>query len=207
MIHNIFPNFGFTEDTVPESILKELHSIVEDCQADEYRIRSKKLAGNIESTFQLPNLQTLENYLIDLCQQYSAVHDLSQTTKNLGSNFLTLDNCWVNIQKKHEFNPIHSHDGDFSFVIWLAVPYSIADEHACVNATHSNSPRAGMFSFFYSNIFGEIREAAFPIDNTYEGKIFLFPGCLSHMVYPFQTSEKHRISISGNLTRKLCTIL
>lgn len=207
MIHNTLPNFGFIQDTVPENILSELSRIVADSQTDDYRIRSKKLAGNIESTFQLPNIQNLENYLIALCQQYGAGHDLSHTTKNLGSDFLTLDNCWVNMQKKHEFNPIHSHDGDFSFVIWLSVPYSMAEEHACVSTMHSNSPRSGMFSFFYSNIFGEIREAAFPVDNTYEGQIFLFPGCLSHMVYPFQTSEKQRISISGNLTRKLCTIL
>jgi hypothetical protein len=207
MMHNTFPNFGFMQDAVPENILNELHKVVVDCQTDEYRIRSKKLAGNIESTFQLPNLQTLESYLIELCQQYSAVNDISQTTKNVGSDFLALDNCWVNIQKKNEFNPIHSHDGDFSFVIWLTVPYNITEEHACGNTIHSNSPRNGMFSFFYSNIFGEIREAAFPVDSTYEGRIFLFPGCLSHMVYPFQTSEKHRISISGNLTRKLCTIL
>lgn len=207
MIHNTLPNFGFIQDTVPESILSELKSIVIDSQTDEHRIRSKKLAGNIESTFQLPNLQKLEHYLIDLCQQYSSIYDLSQTTKNLGSDFLTLDNCWVNIQKKNEFNPVHSHDGDFSFVIWLEVPYSIVEEHSCISAIHSNSPRTGMFSFFYSNIFGEIRESAFPVDNTYEGQIFLFPGCLNHMVYPFQTSEKQRISISGNLTRKLCTIL
>lgn len=207
MIHNIFPNFGFMQDTVPENILNELHRVVADSQTNEHRIRSKKLAGNIQSTFQLPNIQNLENYLIDLCQQYSTVNDLSHTTKNLGPNFLTLDNCWVNMQNKHEFNPIHSHDGDFSFVIWLSVPYSIAEEHACPSAMHSNSPRSGMFSFFYSNIFGEIREAAFPVDNTYQGQIFLFPGCLSHMVYPFQTSEKQRISISGNLIRKLCTIL
>lgn len=206
-MHNIFPNFGFVQDAVPKNILDELHTVVADSQTDKYRILSKKLAGNIESTFQLPNLQKLESYLINLCQQYSAVNDLTQTTKNLGSDFLTLDNCWVNIQKKNEFNPIHSHDGDFSFVIWLTVPYDITEEHACGNAIHSNSPRNGMFSFFYSNIFGEIREAAFPVDNTYEGKIFLFPGCLSHMVYPFQTSEKQRVSISGNLTRKLCTIL
>ena len=92
MIHNIFPNFGFMQDTVPENILNELHKVVVDSQTDEYRIRSKKLAGNIESTFQLPNPQTLESYLIDLCQQYSAVNDPSQTTKNLGSDFLTLDN-------------------------------------------------------------------------------------------------------------------
>ena len=104
-MHNIFPNFGFIQDTVPENVLDELHRAVADCQTDEYRIRSKKLAGNIESTFQLPNLQTLESYLIDLCQQYSAVNDLSQTTKNVGSDFLALDNCWVNIQKKNEFNP------------------------------------------------------------------------------------------------------
>ena len=31
---------------------------------------------------------------------------------------LELHSLWVNYQSKHEFNPVHIHDGLFSFVIW-----------------------------------------------------------------------------------------
>ena len=207
MICNTFPNYGFVQDTVPAPILIELENVVDTSQTDEFRINSKKLAGNIELTYQLSNLKTLENYLLTLCDYYSNTYDLTHTAKNLSSRFLSLDNCWINVQKKNEFQPIHSHDADFSFVIWTRIPYSLAEEHKSKSAEKSNSPRQGMFSFFYTNVFGEIREAAFPVDNSYEGQIFLFPGCLNHMVYGFQSSEQSRISISGNITRKLCTIL
>ena len=43
---------------------------------------------------------------------------------------LMLFNTWVNFQKKHEFNPIHTHDGVFSFVIWHKVPFTQKDEYA-----------------------------------------------------------------------------
>jgi hypothetical protein len=207
MICNTFPNYGFVQDDVPTSIMKELETMVTEVQTDECRITSKKLAGNIELTYQLQNSKTLENYLLTLCDYYSSNHDLTHTTKNLSSRFLSLDNCWVNVQKKNEFQPMHSHDGDFSFVIWTQIPYNLSEEHCSKSTAKSNSPRQGMFSFFYTNIFGEIREAAFPVDQNYQGKIFLFPGCLNHMVYGFQSSEQSRISISGNLTRRLCTIL
>ena len=42
---------------------------------------------------------------------------------------LELHNLWVNYQK-HEFNPIHIHDGLFSFIIWHKVPYKMEDEKA-----------------------------------------------------------------------------
>jgi hypothetical protein len=41
------------------------------------------------------------------------------------------------------------------------------------------------------------------VDNTWEGKMALFPADLNHIVYPFYTSEDYRISISGNVGFKL----
>jgi hypothetical protein len=59
--------------------------------------------------------------------------------------------------------------------------------------------RAGMFSFMYTNVFGEIRESVQAIDSSFEGEIFLFPASFMHQVYPFTTSDDYRISISGNI--------
>jgi hypothetical protein len=202
-MYGSFPNFGFIKDTVSVDLIEHLK--IEVSELDKLKNKfNNNLAGNIESEFKLDkNSQQLEKYLLELCTQYEDGHNLTRTAKDLRADSLELQSYWVNIQKKNEFNPMHTHDGVYSFVIWLTVPYKIEDELAHPSVKLSNMPRAGMFSFIYTNAFGEIRESEFPVDSSFEGNIFLFPSCLPHMVYPFQTSENERISISGNLIRKL----
>jgi hypothetical protein len=195
-----FSNYGFIKDSVPAELLEELKAEIAELDLENRLI--EKLAGNLESSYLLEKSRTnLEKYVVNLAQAYAAGFNISFTGKNLTGDNLSLRLFWANFQKKHEFNPIHLHDGDFSFVIWLKVPYDINDELATSISKNSNVPRAGMFSFFYTNVFGEIREAEFPVDKQFEGNIFLFPSCLQHMVYPFTTSDDLRISISGNIKR------
>jgi len=116
-----------------------------------------------------------------------------------------LNGLWVNFQKKGEFQPVHFHDGMFSFVIWMDIPYHWKDE-AKLNLTRPSvdlmSP-TGNFSFLYSN--GSDRSiSSHTIEMSPEmnGYCCFFPSDLSHMVYPFYTSDKERISISGNIVWK-----
>jgi hypothetical protein len=196
-----FANYGFVRDTVPADLLNELQAEIDLIDLENPLI--DKLAGNLKTSYILEKSRTnLEKFVLELANSYSTGYDLSHTGKNLSGGDLSLRLFWVNFQRKHEFNPIHMHDGDFSFVIWLKVPFSITDELNMPHSKNSNMPRSGMFSFLYTNIFGEIREAEFPIDNAWEGQILLFPSCLQHMVYPFASSDDVRISISGNIKRK-----
>lgn len=202
MMYGSFANFGFVRDVIPQSLLDNLRTEVAELDPWQNQF-NKNLAGNIEKEYKLQkHQQELEKYVLSLCDRYSQGFDLTKTGKDLDSRNLELYTYWANIQKKHEFNPMHTHDGIYSFAIWLKVPFKIQDELANVSCNRSNMPRPGMFSFIYSNVFGEIREAEFPVDETYEGTIFLFPSCLPHTVYPFATSDEYRISISGNLRRK-----
>lgn len=201
-LYGSFANYGFVRDVVSDELMAALRAEVNELDDTAVAINNN-LAGNIESEFKLSkNSQQLEKYVLSLCEQYTSGWSTANTTRDLTSHNLELQTYWVNLQKKHEFNPIHSHDGIYSFVIWLQVPYAINEELEYPSASKSNMPRPGMFSFIYSNIFGELREAEFPVDNTYEGTIFLFPSCLNHTVYPFRSSDKTRISISGNLVKK-----
>ena len=201
-MYGSFSNFGFIRDTVPTDLLDKLKSEVNniDPWCNQY---NRNLAGNIEKEYKLGEHQReLNDYVVQLCQNYPAAFDLTKTGRDLGPQDLEMYTYWANIQRKHEFNPMHTHDGVFSFAIWLKVPFKIQDELASPSCNKSNMPRPGMFSFIYTNVFGEIREAEFPVDETYEGTIFVFPSCLPHTVYPFATSDDVRISISGNLRRK-----
>lgn len=204
LMYGNFSNYGFIKASVPPDLLEKLKQEVSDVQSTSSVEFNNNLAGNIELEFKLEKCKKeLEEFTVDLSRAYSTGWGLTNTTKDLSAEGLSLTNYWVNLQKKNEFNPMHSHDGVYSFALWLQIPYDINEELSQPHIKKSNMPRAGMFSFIYTNIFGEIREAEFPIDKTYEGTIFLFPSSLQHLVYPFSTSDDYRISISGNLGRNI----
>ena len=100
---------------------------------------------------------------------------------------------WVNFQQKNEYNPLHFHHGDWSFVIWVNIPYDIKAEDR-----HTKS--GTRFNFHYTDILdGGIRSFPIKVDENSEGKIIIFPAKLYHSVTPFFTSNGYRVSISGNL--------
>ena len=124
------------------------------------------------------------------------------------SNFILNDNrpmvissLWVNFQKKYEFNPPHIHGGLYSFIIFVNVPYELEDEMKCF-ATNQDSLASKLY--FLSPVplnFNRsgITRVEMNVDKSYEGKMILFPAHLQHGVFPFYTSDDHRITISGNL--------
>lgn len=198
-----FSNYGFVRDNVPADLLEKLNNEVLTLDFNIAEKYNGNLAGNITSEFKLnKHKDELEAYVLSLCEQYTNNWDITQTRTDLRSDNLEMYVYWANYQKKHEFNPMHTHDGVYSFAIWLKVPFLIGDEMNTGMCKTTNMPRPGMFSFIYSNIFGETREAEFVVDKTCEGTILLFPSALPHTVYPFSTSDEYRISISGNIRRK-----
>jgi len=113
-----------------------------------------------------------------------------------------LDNMWVNFQKKGEFQPIHNHSGMFSFVIWMDIPYHSKDEGNLPFAKSGcKYPLGGNFSFAFSGDTSRVvKDHIIPLSPEMNGYCCFFPSDLSHLVYPFYTSDKDRISISGNIS-------
>ena len=159
------------------------------------------LAGNIEKEYQLLDL---DNEFVEEVFSLAIVHSenfpylksLSYLKQNLT---FQLGSVWCNFQKKYEFNPMHDHDGVFSFVIWVKVPFDLAEEQKHSPGYRSNGNKAGIFDFFYTGFNGDILTESIPVDKTYEGKILLFPAKMKHCVYPFYSSDEYRISVSGNI--------
>jgi len=117
-------------------------------------------------------------------------------------NNTELSSCWINFQKKYEFNPNHNHGGDYSFVWWINIPYDIQEELSLDFVKNSRDPSASKFSFTYPDFTGMLKFYSIPVDKRDEGTLILFPSKLVHTVYPFYTSDDYRISISGNLLFK-----
>jgi hypothetical protein len=106
---------------------------------------------------------------------------------------------WVNFQKKYEYNPLHNHNGMFSFVIWIKIPYNLEKEKEndiAKNSIYDGS--IGNFSFIYKTE-TSIQMEFIPMEKKMEGYCTIFPAHLHHMVYPFYTSDEERVSISGNI--------
>jgi hypothetical protein len=202
-LYGNFANYGFIKDSVPQSLFNKLNTEINELDFNTAERYNNNLAGNISLEFKLSKChKELEQYVLTLCQQYEQNWDITYTRNNLSSNNLEMYVYWSNFQKKHEFNPMHTHDGIYSFVIWLKVPFYFQDEILTDMCKLTNMPRPGMFSFVYTNVFGESRESEFVVDRTSEGTIMLFPSALPHMVYPFSTADGYRISISGNIRKK-----
>ena len=106
---------------------------------------------------------------------------------------LSLYSLWINFMKQGEYNPPHTHNCDFSFVIYLQVPDDIAKHEKEFKGSGAGP---GCVSFYYGEQQPLIKHEHHFIPVT--GDMFIFPAKLRHMVSPFKSKEE-RISVSGNL--------
>ena len=190
---------------VPKEILEILNNVIDEKGLSPL---NQDLAGNIKHEYAIPKGKAavspmLMQMIIKHQEKYPNFFKKAHSTINYKACEIELFNLWVNFQKKYEFNPMHVHDGLYSFVIWHKVPYTMKDEKERLASMMDNDFRAGMFAFFFSDPSGKITQEALPVDKSWEGKVALFPANLNHCVYPFYTSDEYRISISGNLRFKI----
>ena len=192
LLFGTFPNYGFVNTKVPIDIYDVVKNETESFPPIKV---NNELAGHIEHEYRLANCKnTLEPFLQYVCREYEKTWGKDADSKNW-----RLGDIWVNYQKKHEFNPPHHHDGSYSFVIFIQIPFYIKDELDNNSVKDSNLPRPGNFSFSYTNIFGEICNSDIEIDKKDEGRLLLFPSKQVHQVFPFYTSDEFRITVAGNL--------
>ena len=187
--------------TVPQDITDKLNEVI---KGKNLQPANMDLAGNIKNEFLIPegkeHVYPLIFALIDKHKEQYPQH-FKKITGYTGKKEISLQlhSLWVNFQKKYEFNPIHVHEGLFSFVFWHKIPYKIENEIARYPNMKPDQVKAGHFAFLQTNEMGGIQSIDLPVDNSWEGKIALFPADLNHTVYPFFTSDDVRITISGNV--------
>jgi len=193
-----FPNQGFIQATLEpqeiEPIRKEIDQIQKDFDASV--VEDLGHAGNLKNNFTLEtSIPTLQQIMNPLCKKYCEVFAYGDKQKDE----YQLRNAWVNYQCKHEYFGTHTHNGLFSFALWIKVPYTMQQEQEHVNYSNRNVQRLPAFNFHYTDSMGTIRNQIIPVDKTYENKLILFPGNMNHSVSPFYTSDEYRITVSGNI--------
>jgi Putative 2OG-Fe(II) oxygenase len=192
-----FPNVGWVGATLtPIELSKtigEMNSIQTNfMSAEEIHLGH---AGNLKQEYRLKDcLPELEASILPLCAEYNQGFRYKPRNQKY-----RLKEGWINFQKKHEFFQPHTHNGIFSFALWLKVPYLIQDEIKFCSKRNHRIDTTATFNFIYTDALGRITPHTIPVDKTYENKIIVFPGDMTHSVNPFYTSDEYRIVVSGNI--------
>ena len=154
---------------------------------------SSKLAGHIDNEKEFPKQdkdwflnETQEIFLNYL--EYLKINSL----KKPNIKTLSLKKLWINFMKKGEFNPIHHHTGDISFVIYTEVPNELIIENKNFKGIGSGP---GTINFLHGEMSDSYKTEYNMLPST--GDMFIFPASLRHYVPPFK-SDCLRSSVSGN---------
>ena len=154
-----------------------------------------ELAGNIKSSLSLdmksPLLKDfLAHILPNMITSYTNTFGVPWRTTIEPNSTWNLSSMWVNFQRQHEFNPIHDHDGIFSFVIWMRIPFSGKEQRELPIAKESNAGNhISSFGFYYTDILGGIKSFSYDMEKNIEGYMVMFPSKLQHVVWPFYASS------------------
>lgn len=218
----------FVQGKIPKFISDEIEDEVQGMLKSKFKkalLFKDALAGEIRHEYAiLESADSIELFMQNAASQFwlsanrpdlAVLKHKYAVSKN--PSIFNLKNVWVNFQKKHEYNPMHNHSGDLSFVIWHKIPYSREDEDKNLSHGGTSGGGPGIFSFIYYDPLNYnlrfnpenkmvttrnntgITTYPIPLDTSYEGHFALFPSYLQHQVEPFFTSNDYRISVAGNL--------
>ena len=157
---------------------------------------NKSLAGHLDNQFLYP--ENVQQWF------YNEIHPIIQAYRNGHCKFhgieelnveLRADDLWVNYMQPGDFNPMHTHGGDYSFVLFLDVPKQLKKEQENYKGT---SAKPGSLMFEYTQQAKPRWATTGTAIKPQTGDFFMFPALLQHWVCPFK-SKVTRISVSGNL--------
>jgi len=154
---------------------------------------NSNLAGEIEKEYLFTDVTFIDkglrpyidNYFELTAPMFSHRHPIKRGKWELTS-------CWINYQKKGEYNPVHTHNYcDFSFVLYVDVPEEINQEVK----NNKNVPN-GAITFHYGEKlpFNKCAHVHRPHTNEF----ILFPSWVNHSVEKFY-SDVERVSMAGNI--------
>ena len=207
---HFFDNVGYLLADLPMDIFDKIKDQCDNILANPKQAKPANaiLAGAIEKEYIVDDLKAvLEPYLIWLSNEYDRHYHYTQTVDRMDIGDrkwqFSVDNVWANFQRKHEFNPVHNHGGTLSFVIWVKIPYDLEEEVKQSKELNDYPKTTSCFQFLAINTMGQIYPHTLPVDKSWQGKIIMFPAKMMHTVYPFYTSDDYRISVAGNVTKRI----
>ena len=191
---------------VGENVLQELDARIEETGGKPEFDASGQLAGRIKKQTHLDDVisDTVKVQILNHC---STFYEKTAGVK-IPLESIHLDSIWSNIQEAREYNPIHQHTGNFSFVIYTRNDLEDLSAEEIQDNEYDNKivdyenqkPLAGLIELFYG-------EGNWMNWTSYQhipkrGDILIFPSWLRHTVYAHYEAGKIRISVAGNVSFK-----
>jgi hypothetical protein len=191
-----FPNLGYVKDTITDQQIPNLLAWVSAIDHNTATINHSHV-GVIEREYEIEDgdaKDELSNILGPMVQQYAT--DMHYT---LEPRPIALTTAWCNLQQSGEYFAAHTHNGVFSFALWLTVPFTQADERAWREARGKSGRETASFQFHYTDALGRITPNVLEVDREWERTIVVFPGEMMHSVTPYYSTQDLRIVVSGNI--------
>jgi len=187
-------NPGVLKTRLPVRVFAELTRDLQKQVDSKPKRYNTDLAGHLETELQYDINGDFRQCINSMFLEYRERFDFYRN-----DDYVIDSSSWVNFQKKHEYNPLHYHYQDVSWVVWITIPYDLQTEMSLPSIREANGNVASKFQFVYNKLDSGIHMHEINIDKSWEGVLIMFPAYLKHQVYPFQTSDEHRISIAGNI--------
>ena len=192
---------------VDDNIIKELDARIEETGGKPEFDASGQLAGRIKKQTHLDEVIS-ESVKEDILKHCASFYEQTSGGQELPLSTMSLDSIWSNIQEAREYNPVHQHTGNFSFVIYtrndledLSVEKMQDNEYDNKIVDYDNQkPLAGMIELFYGE--GNWMNWTSFTHVPKRGDILIFPSWLRHTVYAHYETGKIRISVAGNVSFK-----
>ena len=203
------------ETEVPQKFINIINNTGDEVLKDDGLSKkydfSDNLVGKVHKEVSIPVPDKDKSYCLSVLRQ-SCVQYLRQMIANgrayewskksggkePSEENIYLSQSWIVSQYKHEYNPVHTHSGNFSGVIYLKIPDDM--ENHFIEETKDHYPASGLIEFSH----GEKQD--FKSDTLMfkprVGQMLVFPNWLKHSVYPFYC-EGERRSMSFNAYWKI----
>ena len=137
-----------------------------------------------------------KNVLMPLVQEYFNQFGTPFTHKTSNYHELVLNRFWTRASTEGDYQSLHDHQGVFTFVVWMKIPFDGEEERAVQGGFR---PDASDFGLVYTNTCGSLSKQNWTLTPQMEGTMILFPSDINHIVYPHFTTKEYRISVAGDI--------
>jgi len=196
-------NFGFLRRKIPTSLYQKLLKECQQAEKKNIRKTSGLKGPGVAHHYYLSNpenIKLLTDYIFGLKAEYDEYFPGLGDTGTLNKNVpYVLEKPWINVQRAGQFIPSHTHDGVYSYSLWMQIPYNSGENNTRSLRDDLYSECTGTFEFTYTNIFGAPMFHRLSLSKKDEGSIIMFPSKLRHSAYPFYGTSKVRLCVSVNI--------
>ena len=193
------PNFGVIEAELEQEDIDYLWKLVHK-YSHNAKWEGNRLISIEEDFKQFPlndDDNLFQNNVLRPCtDKYFETYGCPFKQKTTHTHELAFSRFWCRAALDGDYQSIHDHQGIFTFVVWLTVPFEGADER---QVQAGFRPEASDFVLVYPDTCGQLQKRNFVLGKGAEGKMLFFPSDINHIVYPHYTTQEYRIALAGDV--------